>query len=551
MQSLRKLVFVLAVLGLVASMASAQTVMNCNFRVENPRTIRPEGITELVGDATLDCPVPVAGVLAPVSVDIRIQYIGTTNVTSRMMPNNMLEAVLLRSSCAGSGASCNPDPAPDAATVVLGANGTQGTLGPGPTTISFQGVKWEPQGAAVGSTFRVRNVRIASPAIGGLVSAFVSIVQTPGSAGSVSPGVTPPVPLQVAAAAGEGLTVDITDDSKPVACNALNSAQASNSSSNTAMSMAFRARFREPVGYNEYMKTHVQEHGVIGWTASALEDAGEANHGTRLRVKVSGVPSGVKVFVSRVATPAQLLLPNLVDASCANIISDPDVTPEYATATNTGGVSGEETVELPVSGGVATACYEIASDTGTIRDDIRPRVYIAYAANTVPAATVITGEATVAPVSTSSTPGGFSRPIPRFVNVGSPKTGVAVVDCRTVLLFPFVASVTGFDTGIAISNTSADSPVDAGIAENAGACTLNFFGNVPVTPKTSSIAAGANATWLLSNAAPGFVGYIYADCTFIGAHGYAFITDLGANKFAQGYLALVVALDKGEKAFNQ
>ena len=44
-------------------------------------------------------------------------------------------------------------------------------------------------------------------------------------------------------------------------------------------------------------------------------------------------------------------------------------------------------------------------------------------------------------------------------------------------------------------------------------------------------------TFELSTKAPGFQGYITADCEFRGAYGFAFITD-GEPKLAQGYLAV-------------
>ncbi|MCC6294299.1 MAG: hypothetical protein IT164_16740 [Bryobacterales bacterium] len=41
-------------------------------------------------------------------------------------------------------------------------------------------------------------------------------------------------------------------------------------------------------------------------------------------------------------------------------------------------------------------------------------------------------------------------------------------------------------------------------------------------------------------ATAGFQGYVIAQCAFQYAHGYAFISDLGAQRLAQGYLALVM-----------
>jgi hypothetical protein len=44
----------------------------------------------------------------------------------------------------------------------------------------------------------------------------------------------------------------------------------------------------------------------------------------------------------------------------------------------------------------------------------------------------------------------------------------------------------------------------------------------------------------------GFQGYMIARCNFQYAHGYAFISDLGAQRLAQGYIALI--LDAGIEA---
>jgi len=56
----------------------------------------------------------------------------------------------------------------------------------------------------------------------------------------------------------------------------------------------------------------------------------------------------------------------------------------------------------------------------------------------------------------------------------------------------------------------------------------------------SSVASGTVYTTLASTAAPGFTGYMFAWCNFEFAHGFAFISDIGARNLAMGYLALVV-----------
>jgi len=109
----------------------------------------------------------------------------------------------------------------------------------------------------------------------------------------------------------------------------------------------------------------------------------------------------------------------------------------------------------------------------------------------------------------------------------------------TRLLFSFVTNQAGYDTGIAISNTSSD---PFGTKPESGTCTLSFFGaaapSAPVT--TSSIASGTTYTTLASINAPGFQGYMIADCGFNFAHGFAFVTSLGAHSFSAGYSAVVL-----------
>ena len=105
---------------------------------------------------------------------------------------------------------------------------------------------------------------------------------------------------------------------------------------------------------------------------------------------------------------------------------------------------------------------------------------------------------------------------------------ITIEDCTTTLLFPFVTNKQGFNTGVAISNTS----------EGSGSCTISFHG--PGTfddydaPK---LDAEGHMTFELATKAPGFQGYITASCEFRGAHGFAFITD-SEPKLAQGYLAV-------------
>ena len=108
-----------------------------------------------------------------------------------------------------------------------------------------------------------------------------------------------------------------------------------------------------------------------------------------------------------------------------------------------------------------------------------------------------------------------------------------------------------------------------GTTNQSGACSLYFYGNTsgstgPTSPQTTpSIVAGGHFVMGLSGGggvyaynggftacssgncvAPLFQGYVIAICNFQFAHGYAFISDFGATKLAQGYLALIIP-DRG------
>jgi hypothetical protein len=110
----------------------------------------------------------------------------------------------------------------------------------------------------------------------------------------------------------------------------------------------------------------------------------------------------------------------------------------------------------------------------------------------------------------------------------------------TNLLYPYVLNQNGFDTGFSIANTSAD---PYGTATQTGTCTLSIYstGTTPtVTLTTPSIAPGTVYANLFSSIAPGVAGYMFVSCTFTYAHGFAFISDVGARNLAMGYLALVV-----------
>jgi hypothetical protein len=150
-------------------------------------------------------------------------------------------------------------------------------------------------------------------------------------------------------------------------------------------------------------------------------------------------------------------------------------------------------------------------------------------------------------------------PTPRFAIVKTQQGDwVAINLCQTTLLYPFVTGAAGFDTGIAVANTSWD-PWKT--VNQTGSCTLYGYGvtvasagntaSQPVVGGCDSISnplpgtncfpivpAGQVGTVLASATLTNFQGYVIAVCNFQYAHGYAAVTDLGIRNLWSSYLAL-------------
>jgi len=255
---------------------------------------------------------------------------------------------------------------------------------------------------------------------------------------------------------------------------------------------------------------------------------GDADWGTRLKAVFNNVPAGVRLYVG---------------STSVNTTSGPlDVA--QRTASETGIYSPLTGVqELTITNGSATAIWEIIESDANSFASLNFPVYIRYTANPAnnsPGFGTATVNGSYAPTSTVTS--AVAQNIPRFADTSTARNIFTINPCATNLLFPFVTSQLGFDTGLAISNTSTD---PFGTSAQAGICTLNWYGAAFTgATATPSIASGTTYTTLasttLSNVAGGFQGYMIAQCRFQYAHGFAFVSDLGARNLAMGYLALII-----------
>jgi hypothetical protein len=342
---------------------------------------------------------------------------------------------------------------------------------------------------------------------------------------------------------------------------------------------AFKTRVAPTATYNGQSSTPNQstpgtiynsESGFV-YTSAAGNGytAGLADYGTRLKAVFNNIPAGIRIFVSVTNLAANVTSPNTsitsgtATSSFAQLVNgeaSPDsngfaplLSPTTSVNSSTTGV-----FELPQSGGSATAVWEVINTNPAQQETLSFGVWYQYVsgastASNTPAPGTATANLSFAPTppipfsATAGATASGSLTIPRFADTSTARQILSVSICQTLLLFPFVTNQSGFDTGLSIANTSTD-PIATGA--QSGTCQLTWYDgtgktpatNLKVTDFTNATTSNSGTVWanLASALAPGFQGYMFALCNFQYAHGFAFISDLGARNLAMGYLALVV-----------
>ena len=292
-----------------------------------------------------------------------------------------------------------------------------------------------------------------------------------------------------------------------------------------------------------------------------------ADYGTRLKAVFNNVPAGVRLFVSTTsvfntftgnagAAPAGTVT---TSSYAVLILSEtaPDSNgfpPVTSSTTTVSSVGVTNLAEIPVVNGSATAVWEVLNTNPSQSESLYFGVWTTFTANpganSPPpgTATVNMSYAPTPPSAFSAAAGAAasgSLTVPRFADTSSGQNVFSIALCNTVLLYPFVTNQGGFDTGLAIANTSTD---PFGTRTQSGTCDLNFYGaSAPPVVTTPNIPTGTVWAGLASTSAAGFQGYVIATCRFQLAHGFAFISDLGARNLAMGYLALVIPTGTGSR----
>jgi len=298
-----------------------------------------------------------------------------------------------------------------------------------------------------------------------------------------------------------------------------------------------------------------------GSLTTNIASAGLASQGTRLMARFTNVPAGVVLYasvygVTSTSTPSLSAAATSATSPLRLVSTDASGGGSFSAVSATNS-STESSLSIPsapisLSNGAGVAVWEVVVANPFQVQDFEVAVSVAYVANTssnLPGLGTASVAGSFAPLSTVTT-ASTSNLQPRFADTSSARTLFNVNACSTNILFPFLTNQVGFDSGIAIANTSTD---PFGTAPQAGPCKLNYYGETtgggaaPAAQTSQVIPSGRTLTATLSSggnygvaATPGFQGYVIAQCNFQYGHGFAYISDVGANRIAEAYLALVM-----------
>ena len=626
MVDFRKGITALALLVLFVGLASAQVggtgqvQLTCSTGVTVTPNLRNEGYTEQTGDITITCTggslgnLATAGTTIP-QVNITIYY--NTAVTSRLYGTsstaNTNEALLLidepgsglpgpvglgpnqpQTLCASPFSGCQAVTGYTAGgniaayvpgTTTLSPNVYQGvaSAATGNNAVTFFGVPVLPPTTTGSRVYRITNVRVNAAPLANQTQVYAQISASPASSLGI---------INSQLAVGYvSVSLGTKNDATTVAQCA---SQTATKSFGGALSFtekfgtAFKTRIQSQSTTIAYagqgvpgVSSGLAAQNIPGFPynsesnfvfpVAASTYAGLADYGTRLKATFTGVPAGVRIFVSTVNIVngvQAVTAPSVIGGSqfnggtggisYAQLINGETTTdgnggvgsaPPLLASTDASSPGSVPLVEVVLSGGAGSAVWEVMNTNPNSNETFTFGYWVGVASNTqsnIPLPGSYNVNLSYAPTTTSGAASN-TLGIPRFTDTSTASKFLTVIVCRTILLYPYIVNQIGLDTGIAIANTSVD-PFTTGTSATsaqAGTCTLNFYpadpAAAPVASFTTGTIKGGNTyADLLSAHAPGFQGYMFAVCNFQYAHGFAYISDIGVRNLSMGYLAVVL-----------
>jgi len=565
-----KLITLAGIAAMFAGMAHAQLNLAPCASAAGAVFVASEGTTEQVADTVITCPAQGnAGVATTVNLSVYLSPAVT--ITSATLGSG---GGARSESMAGITGSYTVGGATNAAVVAGVVSGS---------SVTFNGIVIPPNAAV---SFTITNIKVNASQIANSGGAPTAVTETIFIGGTnVTPGVLPAVNVAFATN-GLANVKSLQSAGNSVAsipiCSGINAfggtttlvgglgasndaalaaslVQVGPPSLNLIGNAAFNVQFGEgfatafktggAAGTNTTLGSEFTNNTYTGFGVVA-PTANTATSGTRVQIAFNNIPAGVSAVYVPVALTGNggvggmTLTASATGAFSAVAGSTANGSPG-ATAGNNGG--NASAAALTISNGSATAVYEYTTNApGAVETYVVPVMLTAGGAAVTAPSGAMTATVSFAPI-------GASANVPNFVSGSSTATvnGPAFSACQTTLLFPFVTNQLGFDTGIAISNTSTDllnGGTKSTAAAQSGTCSLTFFGNTApaAAVTTPTVTTGTAYAAAASTLAPGFQGYMIASCNFLYGHGFAYVVyNLTQNNgAAMGYLANVLNTDR-------
>lgn len=265
-----------------------------------------------------------------------------------------------------------------------------------------------------------------------------------------------------------------------------------------------------------------------------------ASFGTQLIVVMAGIPPGVQVnFVGASTLTGNLTVTAVPPTTFTNTSTTTPASATFTFNTATDDINISEAIELD---------FRFCPTSGIPAP---------------PVLSTITAQVTLGPnrsgsFTTTVTSANILSFVKNLQNTPPDPIG-SLANCVTNLLCKFISTATGavpgggYDTGLAIANTSVDIFGDLGATPQTGVCRMFLFGsggtgaNINSTTKpvftTPLVAGGTSAVFdakFTAGVGAGFQGYSIIQCDFQFAHAEAIISDQQFSTFSHGYDCLII-----------
>jgi len=600
MADFRKLFLALSVLAVLALPVIAQPPPNVTCVSSSaPVLIRDGGLTELVGDVMLECTnnstinvqsdIQVQMISAPITNKV-LDSTGSNNECQQPNPIKCVTDAVIAAKWPTLGA---PPAAPG---VVPGMNPTYitGLLQKNPIndqpnlrySVLFPGV---PIPAGTTTSLRISNIRIApngitpngSQPVNALVTT-TNVVVTPNNVLAVA-YVLPPLDFQTTSCDGTAASIPTFKQCIGQNSDTTRMTTTFNVQFIELLALAFKPRIPTLTGPAIVGSIYLSESGYILGTltspgGSLVTHVGEATTGTNLLLRFSNIPTGVSIYVTK-----QNVLTGTSEVGGTPVITASNSADAGSNLMSCSGAdTNQPAIKVTLSGGAGQVAWVVDSIDSSYQHQkiISFGVAISYVPDTAIDSPGLTGtppgqvNGSIAPLSAKD----YATPIasltttgdtalPRFRDTKKGSDIFVIVPCVTNILFPYVTIKAGFDTGIALVNTSKDDPVLETKTQH-GYCTMYYFdgktdGTTPHPQKTCDIPGGGMTTFSMmtqggipNQTCPppesneittnqpvpiGWQGYAIASCRFQFGRGYAFISDRNIPGLgSQGYLPLIL-----------